>query len=205
MYWSTLGQFYKSKEWQEFRLIVISKRLVNGQTICEHCGKPIVRVYDTIAHHKKELTLDNVNDVSVSLNESNIMLVHASCHNELHSRWGRYTRHVYLVCGGSREERIAFVERNGLAGDLVCEAPRIFEAISIGDSDRCMANAMAVRDLLMDMVKHRRGKWTNAFVVGPYEYSGERERLANELEAEIVDVGIAYPPSIESKKSIGGL
>lgn len=187
---TTLGQFYRSKEWQDFRFVVINKRLINGETICEHCGKPINRIYDIILHHKKELTINNVNDTSISLNEDNIMLVHSSCHNEIHSRWGRYTRHIYLVCGGSREERIKYVNNHCVSGDIMCEVPNIIKMISLGDndSDRCLSNVFAIRDLLIDMIKCRRGKWVNAFVVGEYKYIGERERIANEIEAEIVDL-----------------
>lgn len=195
MYYSTLGAFYRSKEWNDFRFVVINKRLVNGQTICEHCGKPIVRLYDVILHHKQELTLDNVNDANISLNDKNIMIVHHNCHNEIHSRFGSYTRHKYLVCGGSREDRMKYVKDVSVAGDIICEVHNIRAMVQLGDSNRCDSNVFAIRDALLDMIKTNRGKWINAFVVGEYKYLGERERIANELNLEILDLG-SIPPCL---------
>lgn len=189
MYYTNMHSFYTSRDWNDLLInLKMSRVNSNGELICEHCGKPIVRSYDCIGHHVKELTLDNVNDASVSLNPDNIMLVHHACHNEIHKRFGSYTRHVYIVCGGSREDRMQWVNDNSVAGCLVCEIVKIKECISIGDSNRCDDNAFAVRDLLIDMIKCRRGKWINAYVVGEYKYTGERERLVNSLGAEIIDL-----------------
>ena len=44
--------------------------------------------YEVIAHYKTPLTMQNVNDYSVSLNPENIMLVTHKAHNEIHSRFG---------------------------------------------------------------------------------------------------------------------
>ena len=41
---------------------------------------------ECIAHHKKRLTMQNVNDNSISLNPENIMFVTPQEHNEIHSR-----------------------------------------------------------------------------------------------------------------------
>lgn len=189
---NNLHQFYVSREWNDFRIAVISARLTaNGETICEHCGKPIYRTYDIILHHIKELTLDNVNDYRISLNQDNIMLVHHACHNEIHKRFGRYQRHIYLVCGGTREDRLNWVEANSVAGCLVCEIVKIKECIATGQTNRCDDNAFAVRDLLIDMIKCKRGKWINAYVIGEYKYIGERERLASSLDAEVIDLNNA--------------
>lgn len=196
-YYSSLGSFYRSKEWSDFRFYLIAKRQnENNEIICEHCHKPITKLYDVILHHKKELTLDNVNDVSVSLNEDNIMIVHNACHNEIHSRWGRYTRHKYLVCGGDREQRLNYINSASVSGDLLVEVVEIKKMITLGanDSDRCLDNVFAVRNLLLDCVKYNRGKWVNAWICGEYKYLGERERIANELEAEIIDLNCLNTP-----------
>ena len=189
--WYSLSSFYTSKEWMGLMSVLKAERVdSNGDIICEHCGKPIYKKYDCIGHHKIELTLDNVNDTEgVSLNLNNIMLVHHKCHNEIHARFGRGTRHVYIVCGGEREDRIDYVNRSAAIGDLVIEVPKIRECIQVGDSNRCDDNVFAIRTLLYDMVKYKRGKWSNAWLVGEYKYVGERERLANELGAEVIDVG----------------
>lgn len=189
--WYDLNSFYNSREWHDLMLCLKSKRVDEyGNIICEYCGKPIVRKYDCIGHHKIELTLENVNDtVGISLNEDNILLVHHACHNEIHARFGRGTRHVYILCGGTREDRIDYVNKVSAVGDLVCEVPRIRECIQIGDSNRCDDNVFAIRSLLYEMIKYKRGKWCNAWLIGEYKYIGERERLAREIGAEIIDIG----------------
>ena len=71
----TLGNFYKSKEWEKLIAVLKLERVnENGEVICEHCGKPIHKKYDCIGHHKIELTEANVNDPEVSLNPDNVML-----------------------------------------------------------------------------------------------------------------------------------
>ena len=45
----TLNNFYKSKEWEQFRKIVIAERTdAEGFVYCELCGKPILKPYDLI-------------------------------------------------------------------------------------------------------------------------------------------------------------
>ena len=77
-----LKAFYKSSQWQEEREYLYHKRLnENGELICWHCGKPIYEKYDAILHHwKVELTIQNVNDFSISLNEDNLVLVKLCTH-----------------------------------------------------------------------------------------------------------------------------
>ena len=54
-----LDEFYRSDEWTKFRLMVINDRTrEDGFVYDEVTGKPIVRKYDVILHHKVELTED---------------------------------------------------------------------------------------------------------------------------------------------------
>ena len=56
----SLYNFYRSKEWERLLIVLKNERVDNaGNIICEHCGKPIVRAYDCIGHHKIELTKEN--------------------------------------------------------------------------------------------------------------------------------------------------
>ncbi|MDE5792626.1 MAG: hypothetical protein K2H66_03775, partial [Oscillospiraceae bacterium] len=69
--------FYKSRQWENFVKLLRSERVAeNGAVLCEHCGKPIVKAYDCIAHHVIELTEENVDNAMISLNPDNIKLVH---------------------------------------------------------------------------------------------------------------------------------
>jgi hypothetical protein len=49
-----------------------------------------------------------------------------------------------------------------------------------------LLNVKAVYNLLIDQVKTRYGKWANAYVVGGFADHYQRERLADELGAELV-------------------
>lgn len=188
--WYSLGDFYRSKEWSDVRRVVISKRLVNGATICEHCGEAIYKPYDVILHHRQELTLENVNNPAISLNEDNLMIVHQTCHNEIHNRWGRYTRHIYLVYGAPLSGKSAWVDGLATKDDLVVDIDLIRGAITGGKpwdrSNRINDNLFSVRNLLLGMIQRKQGKWINAYVIGTFPYTGERERLCKDLQAEPV-------------------
>lgn len=67
--------FYNSKIWKECRESYISK--VFGQ--CEICGEP-----GYILHHKIELTPENINDPTITLNHSNLQYLCLDCHNKIH-------------------------------------------------------------------------------------------------------------------------
>ena len=190
MYYS-LGDFYRSREWLEFRDYLINKRMrADGFVYDEITGKPIVNKYDIILHHKIELTLENVNDCNITLNESNIQIVSHKTHDEIHERYGTYTRHIYIVYGSAFAGKKTWVKSIARKHDLVIELDTIRQAITGGKpyerSNRVNDNVFSVRDLLIDMVRMRRGKWVNAYIIGGYAYSGERERLANDLGAELI-------------------
>jgi len=78
-----LHNFYKSPAWIAAREIKIM--LVNG--LCERCGKVGIEV-----HHKERLSIDNVNDSSISLNQDNLELLCRECHNQEHERFSKKVR-----------------------------------------------------------------------------------------------------------------
>lgn len=187
--WFDLPSFYKSREWSDFRQVLILERTqADGYVHDELTGLPIVKPYDIILHHKEELTLDNVNDAMVALNPDNIMIVSFKSHNIIHNRFGRWTRHIYLVYGCPLAGKSSWVKENAGQHDLIIDIDRIYQCISNNEayqkSGRIADNVFLVRDLLLDMVRDKKGKWVNAFIVGGYPYSGERERLCVELGAE---------------------
>lgn len=184
----TLSNFYKSSEWALFRLGVMNDRLTkDGQIICAYCGKPIVKAYDCIAHHKEALTESNVNDAFVSLNPENIDLVHHMCHNKIHNKLGYAVRQIYLVYGSPLSGKSSYVENVREPGDLIVDIDSIWQCVSGCDRyvkpDRLNSVVFGLRDSLLDMVKMRRGKWNNAYIIGGYPFTAERERLINSLGA----------------------
>ena len=189
---STLSQFYTSKEWLEFRAYVIAKRTnkEDGLVYDEITGKPIVKAYDIILHHKIELTLDNVNDANIALNEENVQIVSFKTHNEIHNRFGKWTRHIYLVYGSPLAGKKTYVKERAGIHDLIIDTDKIYAGISNNplyfNSGRLYECKEAVEKALLDCVKHKLGKWVNAFIIGskPYAFKAQRERFCREYGAE---------------------
>lgn len=187
----TLESFYRSKEWEALRARLRLERVnENGEIICAECGKPIVKAYDCIAHHKTELTEANVNDFAVSLNPENIELIHFRCHNARHHRFGRFEQRVFLVYGAPCAGKSTWVRENATADDLILDVDALWEAVSACDKyhkpKRLRANVFGLRDTLIDQIRTRTGKWVNAYVIGGYPLRSDRDRLCELLRAVTV-------------------
>ena len=185
---SDLYNFYRSSKWRNLLDQIKLERLnSDGQLICEYCGKPITRAFDIIGHHKEHLTIENVNDVSISLNPNNIALVHHRCHNYIHEKLSYRQREVFIVYGSPLSGKTSWVKENAESGDLIVDIDNIWECVS-GRSryekpGRLKAVVFRLRDDLIECVKYRVGKWNNAYIVGGYPLISERERLAKDLGA----------------------
>ena len=183
-----LKTFYASDKWQRFRLLMIDERGLK----CEHCGNKVVRASELTLHHKKELTPENVHDVSISLNPDNVILVHHECHNEIHKRFGdaNKSKQVYIVYGPPLSGKKTFVGSNITRGDLVVDMDRLYEAVTMmpyyDKPDQLYRNVMSIHNQLVDNIKTRFGKWNNAWIIGGYADKHKREKLANELGAELI-------------------
>ena len=198
----SLYDFYHSKEWRSLtKNLRIERTNDNGEVICEYCGKPILKAYDCIGHHKTELTEDNVNDYQISLNPENILLCHASCHNRIHDKLGRKSRMVYLVYGAPLSGKSTYVKDSMSDGDLVVDMDSIWQCVSGCDRyikpNRLRSVVFRLRDDLLDMIKYRFGKWSNAYVIGGYPLQSERERLMQELSAREVFIDTSKEECIE--------
>ena len=188
-YYTTLSAFYTSDEWKEFRNVIISQRTrADGFVYDEVTGKRIVKAYDIILHHKIELTLENVNDVTISLNPDNIQIVSFKTHNEIHNRFGTWTRHIYLVYGSPLSGKSTYVKERAGIHDLIIDVDKIYGCISNNPpymkSGRLYECMDAAKSALLDCIKYKRGKWINAFIIGGYPFKGERERICTEYGAE---------------------
>lgn len=190
MAYDTLSAFYTGKEWAEFRKVIIEERRnqADGFVYDEITGKPIVKAYDIILHHKTPLTLENVNDCNITLNPDNIQIVSFRTHNEIHERFGKWTRHVYLVYGSPLSGKSTYVKERAGLHDLVIDVDKIYACITNNPlyrkADRLWDCKEAVKQALFDCIKYKRGKWVNAFIVGGYAFKGERERICTEYGAE---------------------
>ena len=190
---NTLAEFYNSTEWRKFRLWLIAERTnkEDGMLYDEYNGQPLVNSYDIVLHHIKPLTLQNVNDYSISLNPANIQIVSHRSHNEIHKRFGFCTeRKVYYVYGAPCSGKTTFVNNIKGNSDIVVDMDNIWQCITGGERyekpNALKTNAFMLRDCLLDMVKTRAGKWERAFVIEGGARIADRERRAAALGAEMI-------------------
>lgn len=184
----TLDNFYRSKEWQRFRDVVIADRLTeDGYTIDEVTGKPIVNAYDIILHHTIFLTEDNVNDYNISLNPDLIQIVSHKTHNKIHNKLGYTKREIFLIYGSPLSGKSTYIQNIIEPGDLIVDIDRIWECISglpnHTKPPKLNAVAFGLKNNLMDMVRYRTGRWDNCYIIGGFSLISERERLCKELGA----------------------
>ena len=184
----TRYQFYRCQQWEHLiAQLRIERADENGNVICAHCGKPIVKRYDCIGHHKIELTDENVNDYEISLNPDNVELIHFKCHNEIHGRFGN-RQQVFLVYGAPCAGKTTFVQDQANNDDLIVDLDKLWEAVCISDREhkpnRLKANVFGLRDCLIDQIRTRTGQWRNAYVIGTYPLRTDRDRLCDMLQAQ---------------------
>lgn len=190
---NTLAEFYNSTEWRKFRQLLIAERTnkEDGILYDEYSGQPLTNSYDIVLHHIKPLTLQNVNDYSISLNPANIQIVSHRSHNEIHKRFGFCTeRKVYYVYGAPCSGKTTFVNNIKGNSDIVVDMDNIWQCITGGDRyekpNALKTNAFMLRDCLLDMVKTRAGKWERAFIIEGGARIADRERRAVALGAEMI-------------------
>lgn len=184
---AVIKSFYASEEWITLRLLLINQR---GNR-CEHCKKIIPKSRDLIGHHKIELTPENVHDRMISLNPERIEIICFDCHNKVHRRFGYQSgKKVYIVYGPPMSGKSTFVRENVNRGDIVVDMDSLYTAVSMQPTydkpDNLFSNVMGVHNLLIDNIKTRLGKWHDAWIIGGYADRYKRERLANDLGAELI-------------------
>lgn len=187
----TLSSFYTSREWADFRKVVIAERIKDdGFVYDEITGQPIVKAYDIILHHVIHLTEENVNDANISLNPENIQIVSHRTHNKIHEKLGYSRKEIFLVYGPPMAGKSSYVKSAALPGDLVIDMDSIWECISgqprYVKPGKLRAVAFGVRDYLMDCLKVRNGKWQSAYIIGGFPLSNERERIVKAYGAREV-------------------
>lgn len=193
----TLRDFYRSKEWESFRRVVIAESTdpTTGFVLCAVCGKPILRKYDLVVHHKQELNEANVNDAMIALNPANCECVHFKCHNKIHDRFqggnGGYKpkpRAVHIVYGAPCSGKSTWVRDNMTRGDLVIDLDSIWESVSnlqrYEKPSSLKPVVFQLQDTLYDMAKTRAGKWRTAFVIAGAPRKADRQRLAVRVGAD---------------------
>lgn len=191
---TSLQQFYNSQEWRQLRQMLIAERVNpdDGILYCQHSGKPLLNSFDIVAHHIKPLTMQNVNDYSISLNPDNILLVSQQAHNEIHARFGYCTqRKVYIIHGAPCSGKTSFVDSIKGNSDLIVDIDNLWEAVTgrrYYKPAALKAAVFAMRDALLETVKTRAGKWERCFIIEGLPYKAERERRSVVYGAELIHI-----------------
>ena len=201
----TLENFYQSKAWQKCRRHVIADALATeGALYCGRCGKEILDPNDAIVHHKTELNEANINDTEVAFSPDNLEIVCHKCHNAIHDKGVTISRekHVYILHGGTNSQREHYIYEHATDGALILSVPRLQKALSPRQPrGRVFSVVWQVRDLVSEAIEKRFGQWTEAWVVGEFINTGEREALARRLGATCIEVCNNVS---ETKKEKGG-
>lgn len=189
--WESLAAFYNSDEWRKLRLALIAERAnkADGILYCEYSGKPLINSYDIVAHHKTPLTLQSVNDYSISLNPSNIMLVSHTAHNEIHKRFGHSAgRKVYYVYGAPCSGKTTFVNSIKGNSDIICDIDNIWQCVTGGaryeKPNALKTNVFEIQRCILDMIKKRFGNWERAYIIDGGAAKTPRNNRINDLGAE---------------------
>lgn len=203
MNFASLHQFYSSKEWQDCKAQVLHERIRDGEIRCEHCGKPILKNFNPQAnnnkgamvfHHKVYLNSLNVNDASISINPSNIQILHWACHNEIHERFGggKPEKKVYLITGAPCSGKTSFVKERLQANDLMLDIDDLWEMVS-GQPRYIKPNSLKpiifqLRDDYKGMISRGAGTWRNAYIIESLPSPTDRNREADRYRAFNVEI-----------------
>jgi 5-methylcytosine-specific restriction endonuclease McrA len=163
--------------------------------VCAKCGG-VFDISELRPHHKVELTLDNIDDVNVTLNPDNIEVLCHDCHNAAHKRFGYAVgaKHVYLVYGSPCAGKTTYVNSVATRNDLIVDLDKIHRAICIcglyDKPDATKRVAFNVRDYLLDEVRTAtpRRKWQDAYIIGTYPDRIDRDMFVQDYGAELVHI-----------------
>lgn len=180
-----LHQFLCSKPWRDLSYTL---KIADGGK-CQRCNEIIEDMSQLIGHHTVELTEDNVNDPTISLNPKLIEVICFGCHNKQHHRFGN-KQSVYIIYGSPLSGKTTMVRDMMQYGDIVMDMDALWQAVTFQPEyvkpNNCRFNVFKVRDELLEQIKMRYGQWYNAYVIGGYPDKYERERLAERLGAEVL-------------------
>lgn len=172
--------------------------------VCAKCGG-VFDISELRPHHKVELTLDNIDDVNVTLNPDNIEVLCHDCHNAAHKRFGYVVgaKHVYLVYGSPCAGKTTYVNSVATRNDLIVDLDKIHRAICIcglyDKPDATKRVAFNVRDYLLDEVRTAtpRRKWQDAYIIGTYPDRIDRDVFVQDYGAELVHIGTSKEECIK--------
>jgi predicted kinase len=180
---------------KEYLSLAQQCKVASGGT-CARCGGTF-DIADLRPHHKIELTLDNIDDVNITLNPDNIEVLCYKCHDEIHPhKFGHIVgqKHVYVVHGSPCAGKSTYVQSVATRNDIVIDLDRIHAAICIcGQYDKPDATkrvAFNIRDMILEEVRTAtpRRRWQDAYIIGTYPSRFDRDEMQRKYGAELVHI-----------------
>lgn len=179
------NKFYTSRTWRAFRESVI---IENGG-VCSRCHKVFTDTSQLEVHHIKHLKQHDYQDYSKSFNKDNVEVICHQCHNDEHGRFIT-NKEVFLIYGPPLSGKTTYVKEMKGFSDIVVDIDKIQEAITLmptyQDVPAVKKNLFNIRDLLLDHIKTRYGRWKTAWVIGGYANRFDRDMLIKELQIDTV-------------------
>ena len=205
-HYDNTAQFYRSQDWDNCKAQVTAERIKeDGCIYCELCGKPIVKNFNpnernnagaVVFHNKTYLNNYNVNDAAISINPKNIMVLHWSCHNEIHGRFNgsntQVEKKVYIITGASCSGKTTFTKERMQEGDIILDIDDLWEMVS-GQPRYIKPNQLKpivfnIRQQLKENIARGVGTWRNAFIIESLPYATDRQREAERYKAFNVEI-----------------
>ncbi len=187
------NKFYTSRSWRSFRETVI----IDNGGVCNRCHKVFTDTSQLEVHHIKHLKQHDYLDYSKTFNKDNVEVICHKCHNDEHGRFIA-NKEVILVYGPPLSGKTTYVKANKSFSDIVVDLDKLQEAITLmpvyQEVPAVKRNLFSVRDLLLDHIKTRYGKWKTAWIIGGYPNTYDRDTLIKSLE---VDAAILIETSKE--------
>lgn len=206
-YYESLAQFYNGQDWEYAKAQVTEERLKDGALYCEHCGKVILKSFNPsennnkgaiVYHHKIYLTLENVNDASISINPANIAIVHWNCHNIIHKRFcagstiNQIERKVYLITGAPCSGKTTFARERIETGDILLDVDDLWQTLSgqprYIKPTELKPIVLNMRLALKDQIARGAGSWRNAYVIDSLPLATDRKREAERYKAHNIEI-----------------
>ena len=92
-------KFYRSRQWRGVRNMVWDR----AHGLCERCAERGITKPADVVHHVVPLSVDNMDDQSVTLNPDNLVALCDDCHTAVHQELG-----IGALNGRKEEPRVGF-------------------------------------------------------------------------------------------------
>lgn len=177
------NKFYTSRTWRAFREVLIAE---NGG-VCNRCHKVFIDTSQLEVHHRKHLKGTDYSDYNKTFDRDNLEVICKQCHNDEHGRFVT-NKEVILVYGPPLSGKTSYVREMKGYSDIVVDLDKLKEAITLmptyQDVPAVRRNLFRVRDLILDQIKTRYGKWKTAWIIGGYANRFDRDMLIKDLQVD---------------------